>query len=118
MGIEARIVCWTVGIDLPGSEVMTPHSNIGMKSGDGKVQKCVRFENPIVPVHTDLMLSDVPMSHDPSHDYVSVAIDSKQDSGNHAKQLLVGCNSKCNCKQSQVGNSNSNSNSNSNDKRS
>ena len=97
-----------VGSDLSRSEVMTPHSNIGMKSGDGKVQKCSRFENSIVPVHADLMLSDDPMSHNSSHDSVSVAIDSKQDCGNHGKQLQVGCNSKCNCKQSQVANSNSN----------
>ena len=54
---------------------MTPHSNNGMKSGNGKVQFFLSFENSIIPVHTDLMLSDVPMSHDACHDDVPVAID-------------------------------------------
>ena len=49
--------------------------------------------------------------HHLSRDHVLVAIDIKkmQDSGNHGKQLQVGCNSNCNGKHSQVGNSNRNS---------
>ena len=54
-GSRRDLFVGNVGSDLSGSEVMTPQSNIGIKSGDGKVQKCMRFEKSIVPVHTDLM---------------------------------------------------------------